>query len=719
VVVAVTGAPGAAGGQGIAAKLRTVQVGLRPDLEVCRHVVRGEPAYVVRDPVTFASHRLTLEDYLIIVNVDASRTLAETFERLVESKQLTAAQEEDYYQFILSLHALGFLSLPISNDKTLYERHLEKQAKKRKALLTAFFCFKVPLYNPDRLLNRTMHWFRPLFTRTALLIWLIAMALGAALVVSRWEDLSQPIAGLLAAGNLPVLWLTLIGLKVIHEFGHAYACKHFGGHVPQMGAMVVLLTPCAYVDASASWGFERARDRIIVALGGMYFESMMALAALVTWCFTGPSLVNSVAYQVMVLASITTIGFNINPLLKYDGYYVLSDLLGIPNLRPRATAECMGVLKRAVLGIQWATAETGAWLRVLLFSYGAGAGVYRVMLILGIATVLALRFGTPGLVLCAGYLAVSMGVLIGKLVGWLLQSKETVTVRGSARLAVLTALVALIVAGGALPAPPAVRADGTIGRETETTIRAGTAGEIAEILVHAGASIPPDGVLCRLANRDLEDAVRVQRATVDVARRRAHAALAEGTPTEEAAMRHAAGVEEARLASAEYATRALTARVSAGDVVLRCLPPSEQGRFIEPGTEIAVVGEGAVVVRALLDGQQIARVRPVVGQRVQCIPSTDPVHRLSGSIIAVSLRGSREITQAALTHPAGGGIAINPADGLAAESFYEVVVKLDDRSRHASIGETVEVRFDSPDRVSIGRMTARAVQRFINRVLAG
>jgi putative peptide zinc metalloprotease protein len=311
-------------------RLRNVRVGVREDLEVSRHLFRNEPAYIVRDPISFQSFRFDTIDYGIFVRISTDKTLGDLYEELVVGDVLDADDEQRYYSFIFQLHRSGLLALPVSDATLLYKRFQAREASKARNRWKSFFFFQVPLWNPDRFLDRTVHLARPLFTRTAFMVWCLVIISALYVVAVRWRDLFQPLEALLAMRNLIIMWITLVGLKFFHEFGHAFACKRFGGVVPEIGAMFIVGTPIAYVDATASWGFPSRLKRMIVGLGGMYFESFFAAIAVFVWAASEPGLIKSIAYNTMLLASVVTILFNINPLMRFDGYYLFSDLVEIP-----------------------------------------------------------------------------------------------------------------------------------------------------------------------------------------------------------------------------------------------------------------------------------------------------------------------------------------------------------------------------------------------------
>ncbi|MCA9289513.1 MAG: hypothetical protein KDA25_00190, partial [Phycisphaerales bacterium] len=465
-------------------RLRGVTVHLRADLDITRHVFHDEPSYIVRDPLTFQAHQVSATDYQIIVALGEDRTLGEVFADLVARERLDPAHEEPFYEFIVQLHRLGFLNLPMSDDKALYQRFLRRRKAERAGLLMAFLFFRVPLINPDALLDRTIRVGRLLFTRTAFVLWALLMVAAGSVAVLRRADLAAPLLSILDAQNIALLWIQLVGLKVLHEFGHAYACKRYGGQVPEMGVLLIAFTPCAYVDATASWGFVRKRERIIVCLAGMYVESIIAAVALFVWSATNVGGVNTFAYQTFMLASLVTVGFNINPLMRYDGYYVMSDLIDMPNLRQRATRQLLGVVNRWCLGLPDPPGRHPAWVRATLIAYGIASTIYKVVLVTGICAIIAMKFFLLGLVLAGIYFAVTIIGAVNKTVRYLWLSPATAPVRARAVAVSILVLAVLPAAVAFVPIARPVEAGGIVVPEHEHVVRARTSGFIAAVLAH-------------------------------------------------------------------------------------------------------------------------------------------------------------------------------------------------------------------------------------------
>jgi len=698
----------------LAARLATVRLGIRSDLEITRHIFRGEPSYVLRDPVTFRTHRLDAADYRIFAQIQPSQTLREIFSDLVRDRRLAAEDEPHFYQFILTLHRLGFAALPVSDEKLLYQRHQAKEQARRRARLLSLLFLRIPLVNPDRFLERTRTLAEPLFSRWILPFWGMLVAAAGYVAVQRREDLVAPLEGLLVTQNLPLLWLTLIVLKTFHEFGHAYACKRFGGCVPEMGAYLIMFTPCAYVDATASWSFTRKHDRLIVCLAGMYVESYFAAAAVFVWALTGPSLIHDVAFNVIFFASTITVLFNINPLMRYDGYYILADLLEIPNLRQRAAQHIADIAKRRLLGVSVPRTPLPRRLQWILTLYGACATLYRATLLVGIAAVIASKILIVGLVLAVVYLGSTLYGMIGRLTRYLWYSEETRAVRPRAvvvSLATLTLAPALFMLA---PAPHPVSAAAVVARAGERVLHAPQSGCVIEAPHHAGDHVAAGEPVVRISNDSLVESAAQAAADLeacrirqDAYRERLPARMMEEQRRDVALQRDATRRREA--------LNELVLRDARGGQLLSTLGPADLGRFVERGQPIAMIGDGAWQVRTILDEEQLTDVRPGVGDRVQFRTADLAGRVIGGRIVKINPSGSRRVKLASLAAQHGGEVAVQPQTQEARQPYFELTIELDESPPDLRHGLTGRVRFDA-DPQPLGRSMIRGVMRFLHKL---
>ncbi len=699
----------------LAERLQSVRVSTREDLEISRHVFRGEPCYIIRDPITFQSHRFSPEDYRVFVSIDTSRTLGEIYAALAETSGLSDQDEERFYQFVFSLHRCGFLNLPISDDKLLYRRHLAKRQAKTKQRLMGFLFLQIPLVNPDAFLTRTLPLVRWMFSRTFFAFWF--MLVGSAFYVAavNWEDLVQPIHGLLATRNLVVMWFILIALKIFHELGHAYACKHFGGHVPEMGAYLIAFTPCAYVDATASWGFARKRDRLIVSLAGVYFELIVAAVAVFVWASTSESLANAIAYNVMFLASAVTLLFNINPLMRYDGYFVASDLLEIPNLRARSTQYVLSLAKRWLLGVGELKMPAQRRLKWILLSFGTCATSYRVLVLVGIATMVALKFSTVGLVLAAVFLSSTAVGIVRKLANYLWFAQETSPVRTRAVALSAVLFVVLPVLAGLVPVPGHVHAAGVVTAKNELVVRATSAGFVEEVEFERGSQARPGDLLVCLTNSGLEERIAQARAELDACRIRQEAYEA-NDPAAAQQDEDRRLVHEETLAHYLRQQRELRVASPEAGYIVDGIQAKDIGRHVEPGEALVCLVSGRWEVRTVISDEQYATALPKTGDGVSFRSAGTANITIPGTIANVSPVGTRHVDLSALTADAGGNVVVEPATGQATRPYFELNIVLD-RASEVPLrqGLTGVVQIPANPEPLLAR-AYRGVARFVNRI---
>lgn len=697
-------------------RLGSVRVGLREDLQVTRHLFRGQVSYIIRDPITFQSQRLDPADYDLLARINPERTLSEIFASLVETGKVVADDEDQFFQFVLGLHRIGFLHLPVSDSKILFRRHQQKESAKKRQRWKSVLFLRIPVWNPNDFLDRTRQYAAPIFSTWFFALWVVLVCTAGYVTIQYRHELLEPLGGLLAADNLLVMWFTLIGLKVCHEFGHAYACKHYNGHVPEMGVFLILFTPCAYVDATASWGFTRRRERLIVGLAGMYIESTIAALAVFVWAMTDTGLLHSIAYNIMFLASVVTVLFNINPLMRYDGYYIVSDLTEIPNLRARSQSYIAAMGKRYLLGLQPSGAQPESRrLRLILATYGISAALYRVVLVLTISAVLALKAFLIGLALAAVYLG---GAIVGnvlRMTRYLWYAEETTPVRMRATAVGILLLIVLPAGLAMIPVPAHVHTMGVVVGVEETVVRAKTDGFLDETFIEPGTFVESGTLLARLDDDAQKENLAKARANLHSAQIR-HDAYLVSEPHR--AMQEREFVEAYERAVGEYRRRVAELEIetpTAGRIVSG-LRETDVGRFLHAGSPIATIVSGGWRVRTIMTETQLLSARPRLGDEVSFRPRDTTLRTLSGTIFRIAPGGSRVVDAPALTQLGGGKITVDPDTMEAAEPFFEVIVDLPDALesdlRHSMTGVT---RFSGRSEPIATRVSRRLI-RFLNKL---
>ncbi len=701
----------------LADRLRDVRVGLRPELDFSRHIFRGEVSYIVRDPITFQSHRLDLADYSVVVEINEERSLHTVFSNLVANESLDAEDEEKFYEFIVSLHQLGVLNLPFSDGDRLYRRFVAKRNAAKKQRLTGIFFFKVPLINPDAFLTRTMSIARFAFTKPFLIFWIALQCFALYLLASHWGRFIEQFDGFFQLRNLALLWGTMIGLKVFHEFGHAYACKRFQGHVPEMGAFFILFTPCAYVDATSSWAFTRKWQRLVVNFGGMYFELTIAAFAMIGWCLASPGVTSSFFHNVVFLASVLTIGFNVNPLMRFDGYYAMSDALEIPNLRQRATGAVQSLLKRTILGIDDGRCQGAPRMRVILCVYGVGCALYRITVVLSIATVIATKFFVVGIALGAIYFGTELTKTAVKLFSYLWFADETKAVRGRGILYSVLLIAGLIYLSGGLHLPTHVHATGVVRAEVEHVVRAKTSGTVDSVRIRAGQRVQNSDPLAVLVDPLLSAKIdeadsRVRQSEVLI---RAYDQVDRARADQE---RESLAEHQANLEGILRDRDRLTIAAPGAGRVVDYVGRGAAGQYLARGDWVATIGDGRWLIEVLLDEDQIALVKPEQGDPVFFRAASLPGEEVRGLVVAVQPVGSVKIDDVQFTQDAGGDIQVNPYTSEAARAFFRVSVAIEpETAEHVRRGMTGTVRLTG-EPAPLGRTVVRRLLVFLERLKA-
>ena len=428
---------------------------LRAGAQVSRQFYRGDRWYVVRDPAGNQFHRLSDAAYRFVGLLDGRRTVEEAWDLVGGQLADDAPTQPEVIHVLSQLYAANLLETNITPDAMVLLRRHKKlvQQKMQNRLMNVLFPRK-SLWDPDKFLCRWMPVARILFSKVGAVIWLIVVGLALATVLPQWDELRAAASSTLDFQhnfeNLFLLYGTFVVIKLLHELGHAFACRRFGGECHELGVMLLVLIPTPYVDASTAWSFPSKWQRVFVGAAGMIVELFVAALCAFVWHFTNPAaypIVSQLAYNAMFVASVSTIIFNANPLLRYDGYYILSDILEIPNLRQKSTEYSLGLIKRHIFRLKLQQPLPPVGQRIWLFLYAISSSIYRVFIGVMIVVVLFEKVPVIGVLMAAGGVVTWGVVPIYQLSKYLLLDPELHRKRKRAisfSLAVAAAVVLLV-----------------------------------------------------------------------------------------------------------------------------------------------------------------------------------------------------------------------------------------------------------------------------------
>ncbi|MDB4408601.1 hypothetical protein N9165_00860 [Akkermansiaceae bacterium] len=482
------------------------RVHLLPGVEMIRQTFRDEPWYVVCDRLGHRFFRIRPAAYRFICYLEDADTVEEAWERALEIDPSDAPGQGEVIQLLSQLYQSGLLrSDQIADIDALEDSKQKEETQKRKQRMASFLFLKIPLFNPDPFLKKTLSLFAWLFTPFGALLWFLVFGWGVQAFIENWERFSDTSRSILGWSNLPYLYLSLIITKVLHEFGHGYACRRYGREVPEMGVMLLVFNPLPYVDASSCYAFARKYQRVVVGVAGMAVELFVAAIAVKIWAEGGDGVLSRVAYNVAITASIGALLFNLNPLLRFDGYHILCDLLETPNLQGRSQTLVKWWFNKKIFKIDPGPIPTTSRREQIGFTfYFFASWIYRFLLMIGILIFVSKQFLIVGVIL-----ALIFGVVWGILpfikgIRYVCFSPKLMNRRTRA-LGIVTLFVGAIIAFLTFfPMPYYFRSDGVVRSSSFQNVYTNSPGRIVELVTPSGEMVEAGQVLLKLSNRELE-----------------------------------------------------------------------------------------------------------------------------------------------------------------------------------------------------------------------
>jgi putative peptide zinc metalloprotease protein len=690
---------------------------LRQHLRLVRQVYRGEPWYVLHDPASSRNWRFSPAAERVIRLFDGKRTVEQIWSLCGAIGDEMPTQGE-VVQLLAQLHQADALGVDVSPDvRELLAREGQHRALSRLRRFGNPLAIRMRLVDPDAFLSRTVQYVRPLFGTWGALVWLVTVACGALLAAMHSSELGASVTDLvLSPDSLLVGLAVYVPIKALHELAHAYAVKVRGGEVHEIGVNWLVLAPVPYVDASSAAAFPDKRARMLVSAAGILAEVFIASLAMIVWAVVEPGVVRATAYYAMLIAGVSTVLFNGNPLLRYDGYYFLADLLEIPNLASRANAQLGYLLRRFVLGMRdvpsvAATSGEARWLVL----YGVASFVYRHIVLLAIIAMLAAWSKPLALGLGLWWLA---GLIVYPAARALSRLARESRARGSRGRALAGGVAAALVAVAALsaPLPLTTIAEGVMWLPENGEVRAGTDGLLGEWLVAPGSTVSAGQRLAELDDPTVEAALTVADSDVRSAEARylaARAMDAVDAPSMLAQWQHAQAQYAAALERSE--SRAVTSPTDG--VLIVANPENLPGRYFRQGDVIGyVVPPGGGTVLAVVPQDDIGLIRAGVDD-VHVRLSDSPARAHRASIARVTPAGDFDLPSAALGTTGGGSVPVAPDDASGRRSLTRVFrVELAIDRPFERLGGRAFVRFDHGNEALVLRLYRRSRQLFLRHL---
>ncbi len=635
---------------------------LRSELRISIRNQNRRVVAIVEDPVRNRFFQTGNAEYHFIKLLDGTRTVQEALDTLRKKAGRGSFDESRARQACLWLGQMNLLKAPPGQTGTA--RLCEGARLRHRNRMTGRInpvCLKLELGNPDRWLAKLLPWTRWIFSWPALFVWLGTGFIATFLVFENSAKFAGAGSGFLAPDRWIWLMLIWVILKIVHETGHGLACKRFGGEVPRCGVMFILLAPLAWVDVTSSWRMANKWKRIVVAGAGIYVEMFFAFVAVFFWHLHGSPVVRDLAWNVVVMAGISTLLFNANPLIRLDGYFILSDLAGLVNLFGKGQKWIAGRIQSLFLGTPVPRDVCSPGETRLVAIYGISSLIWRILLVASLLLAASAMFKGAGLILAtiAAWFWIGQPALRS-----IHNLRKTLKSQpfSKIRAATATGIAGLLLTGCFLwlQAPAHCRVPAIIQFGDEHILRAAADGFVTKILVEDGAVVSAGSIVCRLSNPDLERELTELENSFRCSEIRVRMHAKNGEIAKEQSEQTLADSLASQISEKKQQLDALEVRAPIDGMIFGRNLNELQGRYLKQGDAIAVCADpGKKKVLLSVDQHQIDALRARISQPVELL-----LPGLAGFEVYLKLiqPSATDVPRhLALTAAAGGPLAVRPA----------------------------------------------------------
>ncbi len=682
--------PVGAGGAGFLPRLRA-------DLTIVEQLFKGEKSFVVKDPTTRKYFRFGAVEIAVMRCFDGHRTPDEIARALAEQGMRIPARTVE--GFARKLSSIGVLERTLVERTTLELERLRAERRRRrqpKLFRGELLRMRWSMGDPDAAFDRVLPAIRWCFTPAFLAVSVLLFVAYFGVLASRWDEFSHTVAQLYSLANITfgavvVLWFTALAVILIHELGHAFTCKYFGGEVHEMGFMLMYFQPAFYCNVNDAWSFPEVRSRLWVTAAGGWIQFVVAGLASLVWAIAKPgTLAAEIAIAAMLIGGATTVLTNMNPLIPLDGYFVLTDWLEIPNLRQRAQAYVGWWVRRYLLRLDMPEPSVSEREKRVFLIYGSLAACY-IALLFGVIGMLVIGWSRAALGALGVVLALAVILALarhgiaewGRAIVLAARTRRAERKRGWSwkRFGLVSAAVILLAGIVMALIPWNITASGrfVLAPVRSFDLVAPDSGILAEVFVREGTRVPAGAPVARIIDRSLERELVSAARVVDSLSVGASRARATSMAAIAAQLDDQRTAASARLAGLQARIDALTLRAQWSGVVTTPRVEEQAGRRVDFGTRILTIATvDSLEARVSLDGAGATRVR--AGQSVKLVAYADPASQVLSSIAGVS--------------SAGRGLAAAGTDAGAIEA--RVPIRTEGAWRAAATGEAkVEIQRSS------------------------
>jgi len=637
---------------------------IRKCLKFSTRFENGESFVSVEDPVRSKHYRIGLAEYRFIAKINGERSNANIFELLknetgAQQGQQQASNELPQDQIVQIANWLLAMNLVTVNqsDNSLRLNAMAQQIEraKMKSWLNPI-SIRFSLFNPNHFLKSIQPATEWLFSSWFFVLWVMIGVYSLVCLVDNWQRVYASSANVLSSGSWIWLLITWFVLKVVHESAHGIACRKYGGEVPEFGVVFILFAPMAFVNVTSMWRFVNRWQRMVVSAAGMYVEFLVAFLAIIVWSQTD-GVVASIAFSVMVMSSVTTILFNANPLMRFDGYFLLSDLLAIPNLYGKGGQWFSETTKQLFFGVPKQT-QFHANERVPVAIYGALAFVWRILIGLGLIIAASVLLQGAGLVLSGIGVVTWFALPILRQIVSLTDSNGQVKINKIRTAVSVACLVGFVVAGVYVFQAPATKsAPAIVQLHNESVIRSDASGFVTAIHVAEGQTVAKGDLLIELENPELANEL------VELTRLREEAKIQSRIHQQQgnqamvqAETQRVYGLTD-QIVEKQSAAKGLQVLATDDGVIVQRQLANRLGSFVEQGDELLTVAklDSKEVVVSVDQSEYDATVWTTGKQLRLMFPGKAVVN---ATLVSINPRASQSPTFPSLTATQGGSLPV-------------------------------------------------------------
>ncbi len=705
---------------------------LRADLVTSEQIYLGRAYTVVKNPISLTYFRLSREHFQAARMFDGKANLKTIAAALVKTSQYwRALPPEQAIEELATLAVQLSASGVIQNTGRYALNRINTQESRRKvwrldAVIGSILYIKKSLVDPDRFLGRLDRYFAWMFTRGYVVAFTVAMLVTLAALLGHGDELAAHSANFFTLQNLMLTWFVFIFVKTFHELGHGLTCKHFGGEVHEMGAMFIMFTPYLYCNVSDSWLLPDKRKRILVTAAGIFVEMSLAIVAAWVWMISTPGLLHQICFNIIFTCSISTILFNANPLMKFDGYYMMSDALEVPNLKQKSAVAASTWAQRYLLGIrggggaQFSSYEIGP----LFGLYAVASYLYGWLVLYRISSHMFDALAPYGLdFLSHSYVYLYLFTALALPCFRLMQTtyKNPVTrAAASQRFAQIgLGVAALLVVCWFIPWQDSVKRGVVLEQANVEGVTVRTPGFLREVLVRGGERVHTGQPLARLENFEIQseaDQLASEMATYEVQRRAALVSPLDESRQMAAAYGHLIEQAKAQLDLRRWQLEECTLRAPHDGVVRDQELDKLVGQFFMRGRPFCEVGS-ADEYRAIISLDESEARRVAVGQPTKLRLRALSSQTFVGAISSAPVSSLTKLTSSGSANLIGGDVPtqVNRQGELEPSvSYYEAeLVVRDPMGGHLRAGLAGMARIQT-GRTTLGKLLFNRALDLVN-----